>query len=73
MKYIGEMYDNSETFKLFTENAGVGNKEIQIFIEGLKSIGKFDDTTFKFIEVLSENKRFMFIKDISVQYQKLYQ
>lgn len=29
--YIQQMYNNSESFKLFTQNAGVGAKEIALF------------------------------------------
>jgi len=33
--YIGELYDTSETFRLFTQNGGVGRKEINKFNEAL--------------------------------------
>jgi ATP synthase F1 delta subunit len=33
----------------------------------------FSGVTIKFIEVLAENKRLMFIKEVSEKYQKLYQ
>ena len=29
MKFLSELYANSESFKLFTENAGIGIKEIK--------------------------------------------
>jgi len=31
MVYLGELHKHSEDFKLFTENGGVGKKEIQDF------------------------------------------
>ena len=31
ISYIKSLYDNSESFKLFTQNAGVGAREIQLF------------------------------------------
>ena len=48
-------------------------KEIKQFNEGLKEIGDFHKVTFRFIEVLAENKRLMFIKEIAEKYIKLYQ
>ena len=36
-------------------------------------MGDFDKVTYKFIEVLAENKRLMYIKQISDKYVKLYQ
>lgn len=35
MKFISELFDNSETFKQFTENAAVGLKEVKIFIQSI--------------------------------------
>jgi len=72
VKFISELFDNSETFKQFTENAGVGTREIKIFIQSLQSMGTFDAVTIRFLEVLGDNKRFMFIKDICDKYVKLY-
>ncbi len=71
--FLGELYHNSETFQQFTQNAGVGLKEIRLFNESLKSTGDFNDVTYKFIEVLAENKRLMYISEITEKYQKLYQ
>ena len=67
------MYSNSESFKLFTENGGVGLKEVKLFNQALQECGDFDPTTIRFIEVLAENKRFMYIKEIGEKYAKLYQ
>lgn len=36
-------------------------------------MGDFEKVTLRFIEVLAENKRFVFIKEIADKYQKLYQ
>lgn len=70
--YLQALYKNSETFRNFTQNAGVGAKEIALFNEGLKSIGDFHPTTLKFLEVLAENKRLVFLSGIADRYQKLY-
>ena len=73
MKFLGELYQNSESFQLFTQNAGVGVKEIRAFNAGLQETGDFNKVTIRFIEVLAENKRLMFIKEIAEKYAKLYQ
>jgi F-type H+-transporting ATPase subunit delta len=73
MKFLGELYQNSESFQLFTQNAGVGVKEIRAFNAGLQETGDFHKVTIRFIEVLAENKRLMFIKEIAEKYGKLYQ
>lgn len=67
------MYDNSETFKQFTQNAGVGSKEIKLFNDALTGLGSFHPLTIKFLEVLAENKRLVYISGIAQRYQKLYQ
>lgn len=36
-------------------------------------MGDFDDTTIRFIEVLAENKRLVYIKEVADRYVKLYQ
>ena len=39
--YLQSLYNNSETFRNFTMNAGVGLKEITQFNDALKSVGDF--------------------------------
>ncbi len=73
MKFLGELYANSESFQLFTQNAGVGVKEIRLFNASLQEAGDFNKVTIRFIEVLAENKRLMFIKEVAEKYAKLYQ
>lgn len=73
MKFLGEIYRNSESFQMFTQNGGVGVKEIRAFNQGLRETGDFHDVTIRFIEVLAENKRLMYIKEIAEKYAKLYQ
>jgi hypothetical protein len=31
MKFLGELYANSESFQMFTLNAGIGMKEIKLY------------------------------------------
>jgi ATP synthase F1 delta subunit len=71
--YIQQLYDNSESFKMFTQNAGVGAKEIRLFNDALNNLGQFHPLTIKFLEVLAENKRLIYISGIAHRYQKLYQ
>jgi len=71
--YLKSLYENSESFNLFTKNAGVGAKEIKELNAALESVATFHPLTMKFLEVLAENKRLGFIKDICTRYQKLYQ
>jgi len=73
MKFLGELYANSESFQMFTLNAGVGVKEIKLFNSSLQETGDFHKVTLRFIEVLAENKRLMFIKEVAEKYGKLYQ
>ena len=72
MKFLSELYENSESFKSFTENAGVGLKEVRQFNAALQEIGDFNHLTIKFIEVLAENKRLLYIKEIADKFIKLY-
>lgn len=58
---------------MFTENAGMGIREVKQFNQALQELGEFSPTTIRFIEVLAENKRLMFIKDVADKYVKLYQ
>jgi hypothetical protein len=73
MKFLGELFHHSESFQLFTQNAGIGMKEIKIFNQSLQETGSFHPVTIRFIEVLAENKRLMFIKEVAEKYLKLYQ
>ena len=73
MKYIQELYRHSDQFRLFTENGGVGSKEIAELNKALKETAPFNDTTLRFLTVLAENKRLGFIDEIATKYAKLYQ
>ena len=73
MKYLQAIYKNSEQFRLFTENGGVGAKEVEAFNSALKETAKFSETTLNFIKVLVENKRLNFIDSIAEKFVKLYQ
>jgi F-type H+-transporting ATPase subunit O len=72
MRYLAELYKHSEEFQLFTQNAGVGTREIKQFNTALQEMAPFHATTMRFIEVLAENKRLVFIDEIAAKYIKLY-
>jgi len=63
--YLSELYTHSESFRLFTENAGVGQKEIKLLNQALLETAPFNETTIHFLTVLAENKRLIFIKTIA--------
>ena len=73
ISYLGEIYKSSETFRLFTQNGGVGKIEINKFNKALLETGTFHPLTIKFLEVLAENKRLVYINGICSRYVKLYQ
>lgn len=73
MMYLAELYKESEPFRLFTENAGVGAKEIRLLNEALLETAPFNETTIHFLTVLAENKRLDCIAEIAKKYKKLYQ
>ena len=73
MVYLQGLYKNSEQFRLFTENGGVGPAEIAKLNAALKETAPFSETTLRFLTVLAENKRLNFIDDIAEKYAKLYQ
>ena len=68
-----EIYKNSEMFRHFTENGGVGTNEIAQLNVALKETAPFSATTLRFLTVLAENGRLSFIDKIADKYAKLYQ
>ena len=72
MKYLSELHKASEDFRLFTENGGVGKKEILALTRVLQETAEFTPTTMKFLEILAENKRLVYIKEIADKFTKLY-
>ena len=73
MMYLSELYTHSEIFRQFTENGGVGAKEIRELNTALLSVAPFHECSMHFLTVLAENKRLIYIKEIAGKYQKLYQ
>ena len=73
VKYLQELFIHCEQFRLFTENQGVGVKEIGELNEALRQTAPFSEVTLKFLEVLAENKRLVYIGQIADRYSKLYQ
>lgn len=73
MMYLSELYKHSEVFRSFTENGGVGTKEITDLNKVLKDLAPFHEATLHFLTVLAENKRLVLIEEIAKKYKKLYQ
>merc|ERR1719183_2450023 len=71
--YLAELYKESESFRMFTTNAGVGAKEIRELNQALQETAPFNETTMHFLTVLAENKRLDCIAEIAGKYKKLYQ
>ena len=47
--------------------------EVQAFNKGLAQAASFHEATYKFLEILAENKRLVYLKGIAERYAKLYQ
>lgn len=73
MMYLSELYTHSDMFRQFTENGGVGLREITQMNAALQEVASFHPCTMHFLTVLAENKRLVFLKEIAGKYQKLYQ
>ena len=73
MKYLSELYAHSTQFRMFTENQGVGSDEIAKLNSALRETAPFHETTLRFLTVLAENKRLIFVSEIAEKYAKLYQ
>lgn len=73
MRFMQGIYKNSEIFRHFTENGGVGTNEIRKLNEALEETAPFSATTLRFLTVLGENGRLNFIDAIAEKYTKLYQ
>lgn len=73
MSYLIHLQNESESFRLHTENIGVSLTEHNNFKEALGHITKFSDSTYSFLDVLFEQKRMMFLTTIANKFIKLYQ
>ena len=68
MMYLSGLYTHSNSFKMFTENAGVGAKEIRLLNQALLETAPFHEVTIHFLTVLAENKRLIYVKEIAGKY-----
>lgn len=68
MSYLEKLFENCESFNLFTKNQGIGIHEIKEFNKGLMEITEFNPVTLRFIEVLAENKRLMYISEVAKKF-----
>jgi len=72
MVYLSHMYKHCEHFRLFTENNGIGLNQVKQLNAALADTAHFDEVTFKFLIVLAESKRLIYLDEISKKYIKLY-
>merc|ERR1712091_488023 len=72
MAFLKEMFKNSEEFRLFTQNGGISKEQMKKFNEALAETATFQPLTFRFLEVLAENKRLVYLDEIAGKYAKLY-
>ena len=73
MKFISELYEHTEAFRVISKNTGLTMNEVKILNSALNEVGDFDSLTTRFIEVLCENKRLNNLAVIAEKYQKMYQ
>ena len=72
MKFISELYKETESFRVITQNSGLSIDQVRELNEVIDEVGEIQTLTKRFIEVLCENKRFVSINVIAQKYQKLY-
>ena len=72
MKYINNLYENLQSFRIFADNSGLNASQIYSFAQELAKAGEFCSTTLKFCDLLGKNKRFMYINDIAKKYIRTY-
>ncbi len=72
MKYLINLYENVESFRIFSDNSGLNAGQIYSFSEELSRCGEFSVTTLKFLDLLGKNKRFMYINQIAKKYLRSY-
>jgi len=72
MTYISSVYEASESFRTFADNAGLNSKQINSFVEDLSKCGNFCNSTLVFLDLVGKNKRFMYVNEIAKKYIRAY-
>lgn len=72
MVYLSSVYEKSESFRTFADNAGLNSKQINSFVEDLSSCGNFCKSTLVFLDLVGKNKRFMYVNEIAKKYIRAY-
>jgi F-type H+-transporting ATPase subunit O len=72
MKYINNLYENIESFRIFADNSGLNAAQIYSFVQEMGTCGEFCETTLKFCDLVGKNKRFMYINEIAKKYIRTY-
>lgn len=72
MKYLNNLYENIESFRIFADNSGLNSTQIYSFVLEMGKCGDFCETTLKFCDLVGKNKRFMYINEIARKYIRTY-
>jgi F-type H+-transporting ATPase subunit delta len=72
MLFIKDIYTTSELFRTFSANSGLNANQINHVMSEIGKSADFTNSTIAFIDLLGQNKRFMFIKEIAEKYIKNY-
>lgn len=72
MLFIKDIYSTSELFRTFSANSGLNANQINHVMSEIGKSAEFTNSTIAFIDLLGQNKRFMFIKEIAEKYIKNY-
>lgn len=70
--YLFELHKNCEHFRYFTENSGIGLTQITQLNQALSETADFEAVSLKFLVVLAESKRLIYLKEIAQKFTKLY-
>lgn len=72
MSYINEMYETTQFFRIFCDNSGLNASQISKISEELGKQGEFSKTTMRFLNLLGENKRYMYVNEVAKKFIKCY-
>lgn len=72
MTYLNSIYEKSEAFRTFADNAGLNSNQINTFVSEMAKCGEFSNSTLAFLDLLGKNKRFMYVNEIAKKYIRSY-
>lgn len=72
MVYLNNLYQNSLSFRTFTDNAGLNANQLNEFSKNIAECGDFCKTTIAYLDLIAQNKRYMYINQIAKKYINAY-